>query len=954
MRFSAFARSALQATMRATRRLLVLTAVFVIAQPAFAAIPQAERDALINLYNAAAGPQWTTHSGWTGVAGTECSWSGVSCDAGQTTVVGLALSNNHLAGTLSPLTALTHLNNVDVSQNALGGPLPSMAGLSQLQVFNAFSNQFTGTLPDLSSQAALQQFRVWGNQLSGSLPAFSATTNLVYFDASNNQLTGTIPAIAQLGLLEQFLVGSNQLTGTIPSLAALSKLKKLDVSYNRLTGALPDLSTDTALQTLYVDHNNLSGSLPAPPANLAIATVCPNTQLTRSANAQWDVLTGQSPWYAACGGPAMFVITDVNSGYSPAVGASFSVTVGLRDSNGAPAVAPSSYGVGLSVSHGIGQLTNNAYCYINTGASSCTIQGVTYSAVESGVQIRAVAQYQFSSPVPAAGTATFDVVAGIYTVGGSVSGLVGPGLVLRLSPTGETVNVNADGNFTFPGPLGDGAYYSVDVLTQPSYPPQSCVVNAAAGNILSGNITTVKVVCTRQYSIVLRVGPNGQASTFSPVLSGSAANIYVSAYNGYRAVVAAQGCTVTHNYSIIYSTSPLSSDCVVTITFRPLDYTPLTPIRVLNSLPSGTTADGQYAAVAPLSASTTLAVQILGRPNIPTSGVGALVLNVVATNTSAPGYVTVWPSCGPRPNASNLNFEAHQTVSNLVIVPVGCDSTINFLSSTGPTDLIVDVVGFFNTNGSLTSLSPSRLLDTRPGYTTIDGQAQNGGAVPAQAQFDLTVAGRAGIPANASGVALNITATDPTAPAFVTVWPTDQARPNASNLNVVAGQTIPNLVIAKLSAAGQISLFNSAGSTDLIADAVAWFPATSDLAPLVPARLVDTRRGYSTVDGNYLGAGPISAGQSLVFNAYGRGGVPAESVGALVLNVTVTNPSTAGFLSVNGNLAYIYGFVQNVNFSAGQTVPSLVIVPANGNYLSVYSSATTDVVIDVVGWIQGQ
>lgn len=288
-------------------------------------------------------------------------------------------------------------------------------------------------------------------------------------------------------------------------------------------------------------------------------------------------------------------------------------------------------------------------------------------------------------------------------------------------------------------------------------------------------------------------------------------------------------------------------------------------------------------------------------------------------------------------------------MANLVIVPVGCDATTNFFSFSGPTDVVVDVVGYFTTSSTLNPLSPSRLLDTRAGYMTIDGQAVGGGPVAGYGQLDLQVAGRAGIPAGASAVALNVTATNTTAPAFVTVWPTDQARPNASNLSVVANQTIPNMVIAKLSATGQISLFNSAGNTDLVVDAVGWISAGSDLTPLVPARLVDTRRGYTTIDGMNSGQGPINAGGWMYFNYQNRCGVPQQGVGALDLNVTATNPQAAGYLSLNGGQQ-----VQNVNFVAGQTVPNLVIVPIYYySGISIYASSTTDIVVDVVGWVKG-
>jgi hypothetical protein len=74
-------------------------------------------------------------------------------------------------------------------------------------------------------------------------------------------------------------------------------------------------------------------------------------------------------------------------------------------------------------------------------------------------------------------------------------------------------------------------------------------------------------------------------------------------------------------------------------------------------------------------------------------------------------------------------------------------------------------------------------------------------------------------------VVLNVTAVDPTAASFLTVWPTGEARPNASNLNLPAGQTIPNLVIAKVGSNGQVSVFNQAGAAQLVIDVAGWFPA---------------------------------------------------------------------------------------------------------------------------------
>jgi hypothetical protein len=74
-----------------------------------------------------------------------------------------------------------------------------------------------------------------------------------------------------------------------------------------------------------------------------------------------------------------------------------------------------------------------------------------------------------------------------------------------------------------------------------------------------------------------------------------------------------------------------------------------------------------------------------------------------------------------------------------------------------------------------------------------------------------------------SAVVLNVTATAPTSTTWVTVWPSGQPRPDASNLNVLAGQSRPNLVVARVGAGGRVSLYNAFGSTHLIADVVGWF-----------------------------------------------------------------------------------------------------------------------------------
>jgi hypothetical protein len=97
-----------------------------------------------------------------------------------------------------------------------------------------------------------------------------------------------------------------------------------------------------------------------------------------------------------------------------------------------------------------------------------------------------------------------------------------------------------------------------------------------------------------------------------------------------------------------------------------------------------------------------------------------------------------------------------------------------------------------SSSGLFVPVLPSRLLDTR-----------SAGSIPllANRTVGVSVAARAGIPANATAATLNITATETRAAGFVTVWPSGKTRPLASNLNIARpGQTIPNHVTTPLGA----------------------------------------------------------------------------------------------------------------------------------------------------------
>lgn len=121
--------------------------------------------------------------------------------------------------------------------------------------------------------------------------------------------------------------------------------------------------------------------------------------------------------------------------------------------------------------------------------------------------------------------------------------------------------------------------------------------------------------------------------------------------------------------------------------------------------------------------------------------------------------------------------------------------------------------------------APVRVLDTRgaPDGATADGQHVNVGPIPAGTTYVLPINGRAAVPANAGSAALNVTAVSPTGPGCLTIFPCGQPRPNASNVNYVTGQIVPNAIISKIGDNGSICIFTYA-TTNVIVDVAGTFP----------------------------------------------------------------------------------------------------------------------------------
>ena len=283
---------------------------------------ETDRAALVALYNATDGANWTTNTNWL-TSEAISDWHGVGTDReGRATVLdlrrnklsgeipaelgrltnlrGLSLSGNQLTGTIPPeLGSLTNLRELLLQRTQLTGTIPAELGdLTSLRELYLDRNELSGEIPaELGNLANLRGLYLWDNQLSGEIPGeLGDLTNLQLLLLSGNELSGEIPAElgdltnlwrlwlsgnelsgeipAELGRLTNLLdlsLGNNELSGAIPAeLGRLTNLKSLGFSRNELSGAIPgELGSLANLEWLVLNDNELSGEIPAELGDLA-------------------------------------------------------------------------------------------------------------------------------------------------------------------------------------------------------------------------------------------------------------------------------------------------------------------------------------------------------------------------------------------------------------------------------------------------------------------------------------------------------------------------------------------------------------------------------------------------------------------------------------------------------------------------------------------------------------
>ena len=247
--------------------------------------------------------------------------------------------------------------------------------------------------------------------------------------------------------------------------------------------------------------------------------------------------------------------------------------------------------------------------------------------------------------------------------------------------------------------------------------------------------------------------------------------------------------------------------------------------------------------------------------------------------------------------------------------------------------------------GSYTSVTPFRLVDTRTGAT--DPATYAGKTLAAASTLNVQVSGVGAVPAAATAAVLNVTETNATASSFLTLFPEGGTQPAVSNLNFTAKQTVANLVTVALSSAGGVTVFNHAGSADVVIDVEGYYTAATSGSlynAITPVRAL----------GSLAAGTAIAAAATQAVTVTGTTtGVPSNAT-AVVGNLTAAGATAASFLTV-----YPAGATQptasNLNFGvqkAGQAIANRVTVGiGTGGQIEIFNHAgTVNVDFDVDGY----
>ncbi|MBS1789092.1 MAG: putative Ig domain-containing protein [Acidobacteria bacterium] len=403
----------------------------------------------------------------------------------------------------------------------------------------------------------------------------------------------------------------------------------------------------------------------------------------------------------------------------------------------------------------------------------------------------------------------------------------------------------------------------------------------------------------------------------------------------------------------------------VTISGGGLQFYPLAhPVRLLDTRAGQTGCDAPGAVIPGGSSRTqTAAGRTCDGLTIPASA-RSLVGNIT-TVQSGGGFLTLYPSDAAQPNVANSNYAANQILNNVFTVGLGAGDGAFKIFVTTDTNVVVDITGYYAppAAGGLyfhPLPKPVRLMDTRAGQTACFNPGSPLQANSTTSQLGQTACDGVTIPAGAQALVGNATTVNPLSNGFLTLFPADAAQPLAASSNFQTGINMNAPFTVGLSPSGQFNIFTAA-TTDLVIDVLGYFSAQASdsngqgllfnsLAH--PVRLLETRQGFTGCT-THSGL-PMAAGTENLQPVRGTcdGVTIANNALGIVGNATVINQTSNGFLTFWPSDAASRPLAATSNYRLGQVFNRHFTVglgTSDGRF-KIFSSATTDLIIDVSGF----
>lgn len=583
---------------------------------------------------------------------------------------------------------------------------------------------------------------------SGTIGSANVSNVAVSCTTNTYTISGTVTGLAGTGLVLLDNGGDNlpiSANGTFTFTTPIAS----NGSYNVTVGTQPGGPTQTCAVnsgTGIVTGSNITN----------VSVICSTNTYTVSGSVTG--LSGTGLVLQDNGGDNLSVAANGSFTFSTPVpsGATYTVTVLTQPTSPAQTCTVTNY-TGTVVSSNITNVAVN--CSTNSYTVSATVTGLAGTGLvlmNNGadfLNVSANGTYTFATPVisggtynvavssqPTGPTQTCSVTNGMgtvtsanitnvsvvcstntYTVGGSVTGLAGTGLVLQNNGA-DNLSINANGSFTFATPVASGAGYNVTVLTQPT--GQLCTVIGGTGTVVSANITTVSVSCVNAYTIG---GTVSGLTGLGLVLQDNGGDNLSVAANGTFTFATPLATGATYNVSVF--NQPNNQVCSVTGGTGSVAGANVTSVAV-----NCVTASPRYVLSAD-SGGGTVSSYVVDPATSRLTYLGKVPSGTTGTNGSDPNFVAV-DHAGKYAYALNTNAG---NIGEFAIGPDGRLTPIGIVtlpSGVGPQMLAIDPSGRYaylannagsvlqyaiGVNGLLMPMAtPAIVVGTTPWFVTVD------------------------------------------------------------------------------------------------------------------------------------------------------------------------------------------------------------------------------------------